>query len=137
MNLSSLSSSKFQRYEDSKDCGPSAYCQRPVVATVGSFSLFRLGLFFSLWSLSGKIRIRIPRSFEFRRDFDHRRFRIFHSFWDFSIRDRIYPNRRTTKGFESVRAGTRITTNDDVSLESFSNSSNRSVFFRSEKAEDF
>ena len=44
---------------------------------------------------------------------------------------------RTTKGFDSVRVGTRITTNDDVSLESFSNSSNRSVFFRSEKAEDF
>ena len=39
--------------------------------------------------------------------------RISHSFWDFSIRDRIYSQPRTTKGFGSVRAGTRISGIDD------------------------
>ena len=74
----------------------------------------------------------------FRGNFELRRILSF-SFRSGISRSEIEKNSqpRTTKGFDSVRVGTRITTNDDVSLVSFSNSSNRSVFFRSEKAEDF
>ena len=74
----------------------------------------------------------------FRGNFELRRILSF-SFRSGISRSEIEKNSqpRTTKGFDSVRVGTRITTNDDDSLESFSNSSNRSVFFRSEKAEDF
>ena len=34
-------------------------------------------------------------------------FRISHSFWDFSIRDRIFPNRGPRRGSTRFRAGTR------------------------------
>ena len=95
------------------------------------------GLFFSLWSLSGETRIRIPRNFEVPGNFDHRRFSSF-SFRSGISRSAIenFP----TEDHEGVRFGSGGNPNDDErrrSLESFSNSSNRSVFFRSEKAEDF
>ena len=64
-------------------------------------------------------------------------FRVSHFVLGFLDPRSKFPQPRTTKGFDSVRVGTRITTNDDESQESFSNSSNESVFFRSEKAEDF
>ena len=64
-------------------------------------------------------------------------FRVSHFVLGFLDPRSKFSQPRTTKGFDSVRVGTRMTTNDDESRESFSNSSNESVFFRSEKAEDF
>ena len=96
------------------------------------------GLFFSLWSLSGETRIRISRNFENSgRILNVEDFRVSHFVLGFLDPRSKFSQPRTTKGFDSVRVGTRMTTNDDESRESFSNSSNESVFFRSEKAEDF
>ena len=95
------------------------------------------GLFFLFGASQEKFEFKFPGNSNFRKNLFIEEFRVSHSFWDFSIRDRIYSQPRTTKGFESVRVGTRMTTNDDESQESFSNPSNESVLSRSEKAEDF
>ena len=60
------------------------------------------GLFFSLWSLSGEIRIRISRNFKFRENFDHRRFPSFSFVLGFlDPRSNLF----TTEDHEGVRIG--------------------------------